>query len=434
MTSKKKLPISDQEGSMKFDLEDFDHAQQEVLNSRQFLFTVIENCGNLIYVRDAGGNFVYGNQAAANFYGTSIDRMIGRNDLSFGVDPDEARKTIENEIKALHSLDATIIPQQLKRNYAGESSSFQTILRPICASHGQNRYLVCILTPLTVMQRVESPSDSSKKMEAIGLLASGIAHEINTPSQYVSDNLRFVKESFEKLEPIVTWAEESLRSDGNGNSAGSIPDDVRQRFSETDVAFLKAEIPQAVDQSLDGISLISSIIRSMKDIAHPGTGKKELVDINRAIESAVCISRHEWKYVADVETDLKEDLPQVPCYSGEIDQVVLNLVINAAHAISEVRNDRDFAPGKIRVSTSQPDKDWIEIQVCDTGSGIPEQFQNRIFERFFTTKKPGQGSGQGLPISRSIVVERHSGQIGFETEPGKGTTFTVRLPIDDIVS
>ena len=195
-----------------------------------------------------------------------------------------------------------------------------------------------------------------------------------------------------------------------------------------DLDYVLPEIPKAIQQSLEGVERVATIVRAMKEFSHPGTGQKSAVDLNHAIESTITVARNEWKYVAEVVTHFDPKLPPVPCLAGEFNQVILNLIINATHAIADVVGDGGNAKGTITITTRQ-DQDWAEIRVQDTGAGIPEKIRNRIFEPFFTTKGVGKGTGQGLAISRSVVVDKHGGTIAFETEIGKGTTFIVRLPI-----
>jgi signal transduction histidine kinase len=167
----------------------------------------------------------------------------------------------------------------------------------------------------------------------------------------------------------------------------------------------------------------------MKESSHPGTKEKVPLDLNHAIQSTITVARNEWKYVADLETDFDLSLPRIPCQPGEFNQVILNLIVNGAHAIADVAEAGGAQKGKINVRTVNC-KGWAEIQVRDSGSGIPKEIQSRIFDPFFTTKAIGKGTGQGLAIARSVIVDKHGGSIHFETEQGKGTTFIIRLPFE----
>ena len=203
----------------------------------------------------------------------------------------------------------------------------------------------------------------------------------------------------------------------------------KRRARRPNLDYLLAEIPKAVQQSLEGIGRVASIVRAMKEFSHPGTGQKSAVDLNHAIECTITVARNEWKYVAEVVTDFDPHLPPVPCLAGEFNQVILNLIINATHTIADVVGDGSQGKGTITIRTRHAGQ-WAEIQVRDTGAGIPENIRNRIFEPFFTTKGVGKGTGQGLAISRSVIVDKHGGTLGFETQVGQGTTFTLRLPLN----
>jgi signal transduction histidine kinase len=201
---------------------------------------------------------------------------------------------------------------------------------------------------------------------------------------------------------------------------------------EADLTYLIEEIPKAIQQTLEGVERVSKIVQAMKEFSHPGTKEKTSVNINKAIENTIMVAKNEWKYVAEVVTNFDHSLPLVACLPGELNQVFLNMIINAVHAIADVVGDGSQGKGTITVSTSR-NGPWAEIRITDTGPGIPKKIQSKIFDPFFTTKEVGKGTGYGLAISRSVVVDKHSGKIGFETETGKGTTFIIQLPIDSRV-
>jgi signal transduction histidine kinase len=194
-----------------------------------------------------------------------------------------------------------------------------------------------------------------------------------------------------------------------------------------------SEVPKAIDQTLEGVERVARIVRAMKEFSHPGSAEKTAINLNQAIESTITVARNEWKYVADLVLELEPSLPPVFCLPGEFNQVVLNLVINASHAIAERVGDGSKGKGKITVGTRR-DGDWVEVRVQDTGAGIPRAIQNRMFEPFFTTKPVGKGTGQGLAIARSVIVDKHGGTIHFESEEGVGTTFVLRLPINPTIT
>jgi signal transduction histidine kinase len=267
----------------------------------------------------------------------------------------------------------------------------------------------------------------AQKLEAIGQLAAGIAHEINTPTQYVGDNTRFLQESWQDIANLLALSQSICQQAHAGTVAKELLGKFDSLAAESDLSYLIKEVPKAIEQSLDGVQRVAKIVKAMKDFSHPGSQEKRAVDINQAIESTIAVARHEWKYVSNVVTDLQPDLPPVPCLIGEFNQVILNLIVNAAHAIAEAKAEGLIEKGTITIRTYRRDQ-WAEIAVQDTGTGIPVEIQPRIFEPFFTTKPVGRGTGQGLSLAHSVIVKRHQGQIWFETEIGRGTTFFLRLP------
>jgi signal transduction histidine kinase len=269
----------------------------------------------------------------------------------------------------------------------------------------------------------------AQKLESIGQLAAGIAHEINTPTQYVGDNLEFLQYAFEDFSRVCEICDGVLAAAKGSSLTGATIADMEAKLADINVEYLRVQVPKAIQQSLDGVKRVASIVRAMKEFSHPGTGEKARIDLNAAIESTVTVSRNEWKYVADVVTEYDAGLPYVNCLPGELNQVILNVIVNAAHAIGDVVGSGSKGKGKITIRTRR-DGDFAEIAISDTGSGIPENIRGRIFDPFFTTKHVGRGTGQGLAIAHNVVVERHGGYITFKTEVGQGTTFFIRLPIE----
>ena len=278
---------------------------------------------------------------------------------------------------------------------------------------------------------MEGQLRQSQKLEAIGQLAAGIAHEINTPTQYIGDNATFLRDSFDEAFSIVGRLRALLLEiQAMGGDAGEAAGKGLKALAETDLEYLETEIPKAIQQSLDGVGRISEIVTAMKNFSHPGGEAKTLTDLHQAIESTITVSRNEWKYAANLVTDFDPDLPPVPCYPGEFNQVILNLIVNAAHAIKSAKGGQDSVIlGQITVKT-RAFADAVEVSVSDDGTGIPEAVQARMFEPFYTTKPLGKGSGQGLAIAHAVIVEKHQGRIDVQSEVGKGTTFTIRIPLN----
>ena len=273
----------------------------------------------------------------------------------------------------------------------------------------------------------------AQKLESIGQLAAGIAHEINTPTQYISDNIRFLQTSFGDLKTLHHQYERLRRAIEQNTASPELINETEKTLKQADIDFLIDEIPKAIEQSLEGVDRVAKIIRAMRDFSHPGTSEKIPIDLNRAVASTLTVAGNEWKYVAKLTTDFEEKLPLVPCLPGELNQVILNLVVNAAHAIADVVGDGAKGMGVITVTTRHCD-DWAEIRIRDTGTGIPENIRTKIFDPFFTTKAVGKGTGQGLAIAHAVIVDQHGGTLTFETEMGVGTVFIIRLPLNPSAS
>ena len=283
-----------------------------------------------------------------------------------------------------------------------------------------------LLAEMKHRNKIEIELRQAQKLESVGRLAAGIAHEINTPIQFVSDSVHFVRDAVAELMAVVS----KLQAVRSSVLAGSTSLEAAQAASDAeeqaDVGYLFENLAPALDRALEGLGRVATIVRSMKEFAHPDQKEMTSVDLNRAVQNTIAISRNEYKLVADVETDLAE-LPPVICHAGEVNQVVLNILVNAAHAIEDVVKGSDRR-GRITVRT-RAEGDQVVISIEDTGGGIPEAIRQQVFDPFFTTKEVGRGSGQGLAIARSVIVDKHRGQLTFETVSGQGTTFHIRVPI-----
>ena len=291
--------------------------------------------------------------------------------------------------------------------------------------------VLAIVRNVTDRKELEAQLIQARKLESIGQLAAGIAHEINTPTQYVGDNIRFLDGAFAELRAAMTAYERLLAAVRAGQVPPGLVAEVEQTLRDVDLEYLEEETPHAIEQSLDGLKKVTDIVGAMKEFSHPGQGTKELADLKRIISNTITVARNEWKYVANVTTDFADDLPLVPCQPSLIGQTILNLIVNAAHAIADVLGREPENKGTITISARRAG-DTVEIRVGDTGTGIPESVRDRIFDPFFTTKNVGKGSGQGLAIARSTIVDKHGGTLECESEAAKGTTFIIRLPMPDI--
>ncbi len=302
---------------------------------------------------------------------------------------------------------------------------------PVGDSKGNLTAIIEVFKDMSDRNELERQLVHAQKMESIGQLAAGIAHEINTPTQYVGDNTRFLRDAFSDLSGLLEVYGELHEGAKQGKVDSEFIARVDDAVEEADLEYLTEEIPQAVDQSLEGVERISEIVSAMKEFSHPGTEEKTSVDINRALSTTITVARNEWKYVAEMKTEFDASLPLVPCLPGELNQAVLNIIVNAAHAIGEkMESSGDKQKGEITLTTENHGT-FAEIRISDTGAGIPEKLRQRIFDPFFTTKVVGKGTGQGLSIVHSVIVDKHDGEIDVISEEGQGTTFIIKLPLDD---
>ena len=273
----------------------------------------------------------------------------------------------------------------------------------------------------------------ARKFESVGELASGIAHEINTPIQYVGDNTRFFQSAYGDIDKILHSCLQLVNPETSPEQVDEICQSLREVTEEAEVDFLVEEVPSAILQSLEGVERVAKIVRAMKEFAHPGSAEMAPTDLAQSIENTVMVARNEWKYVADVDIEVDPQLPLVHCFHSEVNQVLLNMIVNAAHAIAEAQGEGPSKKGRITIQATKDDP-WAEIRISDTGCGIASENIEQIFAPFFTTKAAGKGTGQGLSIAHSVIVEKHQGSIHVESELGKGTTFVIRIPLEQQIT
>jgi PAS domain S-box-containing protein len=392
------------------------------------LAAIVESVDAAIIGTDLTGKILTWNAAAERTYGYSLEEVKGRSvSILF---PAESGHDLEGILHKIHQGQGIEHVESVRVKKNGERIPVLITVSPLRDASGKIIGTCSIATDITERKLLERQLGQAQKLESIGQLAAGIAHEINTPIQYVGDNIRFLRSSFARLEELLAGYDMLLASLRNQSPEAAFVAEIEALAKATRASYLRAEIPKSIEDSLDGAGRVAEIVRAIKEFSHPGPVEKTPLDINRAIESTVLVSRNEWKYVADLHAELDGNLPPVVCVPGEFNQVMLNLIVNAAHAIADVVSGKPGVKGEITVSTHH-DGDWAEIRVRDTGTGIPEAVQSSIFNPFFTTKGVGKGTGQGLAIAHSVIVQKHGGTITFDTAMGTGTTFKIRLPIGD---
>lgn len=400
----------------------------ELARARQESEMFINCVPSILIGTDKRGRITRWNAAASRVFGLSQTEVLNKPLSDCGVK--WTGPNLKREIEAWAGLEKPRPYDDLTFEKSGKARSLGLNVNPISFQQSNSVGFLITGADITERKAMEEGLRQGQKLEAIGQLATGVAHEINTPVQYVSDSVTFVKESWKSIHALLSLSrlvsKEVLEGMPNHETASKL----EALCIESDVDYLQTEVPAALEQSLEGLGRIAKIVRAMKEFSHPGSKDKAPVDINHAIESTVDVARSEWKYVADVTTDLDPALPMVPCYAGEFNQVILNLIINAAHAIGDVVKGTN-EKGTITLTTRH-DGEWVEVQVRDTGSGIPKEIADKVFEPFFTTKDPGKGTGQGLALAHSVIVKKLHGKIWLESAPGKGTTFFLRMPLTEV--
>jgi signal transduction histidine kinase len=352
------------------------------------------------------------NEAASEILACAEDGLKGRSWGAFMPDaPCDTRPT---------ALEVTAVDAREKRRVV--------LLTEIPATIGGQQVFLEAFVDRTEMKRLEAQLRQAQKLESVGQLAAGIAHEINTPAQFVQDSLTFLSDAFRGLQDVLARHRKAVMLVASGPEHQALLADLCEAEEAADLVYVEEQAPVAFRQALEGIARISSIVSAMKEFAHPDVREKSLADLNRALQTTLTVAANAYESVADLETELAE-LPLVMCHLGDLNHVFLSLIVNAAQAIADVVGSGG-ARGRILVRSAQ-DGDHVRVEVHDTGCGIPEDIGKRIFDPFFTTKEVGRGSGQGLAIAHSVVVDKHGGSLTFDSTVGKGTVFTVRLPIAD---
>jgi two-component system, NtrC family, sensor kinase len=405
----------------------------EVEKNAEDFRLITENTADLIATLDAQGGWLYRSP--------SYERMLGypREELAaapaFSLVHPEDLDRVRATLREVLANGARQVLEYRARHRDGSWRNLEAHTAPFRKSNGAVESVLTVARDVTNRKRAEEERRlmevqlrQAQKLESIGQLAAGIAHEINTPTQYVGDNTRFLQDAFASIAQVFKNYDELLLAAKNNSATPELIARVEASLATSDLAYLFEQIPAAIKETLEGIERVTKIVRAMKEFSHPGGKEKAAADLNKAIETTTTVARNEWKYVADLDLDLDPALPPVPCYLGEFNQCILNLVVNAAHAIGDAVEKQPGAKGRITIRTRR-EGGFVEVRVGDTGTGIPAAARPRIFEPFFTTKAVGKGTGQGLSIVYNTIVKQHGGTATFETETGRGTTFILRLPV-----
>lgn len=373
---------------------------------------ISQHTTQMIVVSTPDNRIEWVNEAVTTHTGVTFADAVGR--APSDVLPVVAGSGIQAEIDQTLASGSGFVGEIPYRIH-GEIRWFHVELQPVHRD-GSVAFFVGFNRDITDTVRRTAEEEHGHRLEAIGSLAAGVAHEINTPVQFVSDNVAFLQESFSEITTLLTQVLDTLGGEGDAS-------DMQERIEAADLEFLVDEIPRAIEQSNEGLQRVSAIVTAMKDFARTGGGHFD-TDLNKAIASTVDVTRGEWNYVADLELDLDENVGTVVCNEGEIKQTLLNLITNAVHAIEETGS----TDGHIAVSSRRDGTDVV-VKISDSGCGMTDEVKARMFDAFFTTRDVGKGSGQGLSMARSIICQGHGGSIDVTSKPGEGTTVAVRLPV-----
>ncbi|MGD9949906.1 MAG: sensor histidine kinase [Desulfobulbus sp.] len=329
-----------------------------------------------------------------------------------------------------------VLMDAVEQQYAGDGSSMELLTQNLALEKVVQRKTEhlrqqgdTLQEALKELQLTQSQLIQANKLESVGQLAAGIAHEINTPTQFIGSNVDFLGESFEGMQRLIHLLIRQLNHT-EGETISLSKNVVTGLLMEVDWEYLEEEVPSAIKQTKEGVKRIASIVQAMKEFSHPSSKEKVKNDINKLIETTVIVTTNEWKYVADVHTDFASDLPLVSSLADELGQVILNILVNAVHAIeAKLKATGGKDKGVITIATQQIGEQ-VEVRISDTGTGIPKEILSRIFDPFFTTKTVGKGTGQGLAIAHDVVSKKHGGILTVESVAGEGATFILQLPIE----
>ena len=394
-----------------------------------FLNNIMKNLPELVYFKDIRSRFIMVNDAFCKAVNMDNDALRGKTDFHL-YHPDHAMAAYECEQKIIATGNPVVGLLEKQKWPDGRVVWVSTTKVPLYDEGGEIIGTFGMSRDVTERKLLEEELLSAHKLESIGHLAAGIAHEINTPIQFVGDNLRFLKDAVFDLMRVFQNVDALLGCVERGEDVGDAAAALQAALGHADLDYLKEELPDAITQSLEGTGRVAQIVRAMKNFSHPDTKEMEKADLNEAIRTTVQVARNEWKYSADMVLNLDEHLPPVPCHLGEFNQVILNMIVNARDAIVDVSSE---AKGVITIETAQVGA-YVSVRISDTGCGMSEAVKKSIFNPFFTTKEVGKGSGQGLAISHNVIVQHHRGKISVNSEPGKGTTFVLLLPLVQVES
>jgi len=403
-------------------------AWEAIARSEAQTRAILDSAGDAVLVVDRTGGIGYANPRSHLLLGKHGQDLVGASLYDF-LPTSEEQSTIGNMLRDLEAQPGPIArSQRIQVNIKRVTGETAAVSLAGNFRHSQPDAISIFMTDVSEQKRLELELQHARKLEAVGQLAAGIAHEINTPIQFVGDSITYLEQSFQDFNNLLGTYDSIVESLPTGTLTEGQTEDLEDAKEDADLEYQQEQMPKAFGRTQEGLARVARIVRAMKEFSRKdATLGVEPADLNRALESTLVVAQNEYRYVADVERQFNE-LPPVQCNLGDLNQVFLNLLVNASHAITDA-NEGTSKRGIIRITTHKLNDDWVRVDIADSGTGIPENVRERIFEPFYTTKEVGKGTGQGLAIAHSIIVDKHQGKLDFKTQTGVGTTFSVHLPI-----
>lgn len=408
------------------DITQLEHAKRIVEKAHQETEQLLASISSILIGVDKTLRVTRWNDTAQQTFGFDGEQVTGQllSDCGISWNIGSIPQLISNS-----AFDGyAVIPEVVYKNAEDRDGFLNVVVSEVDDEEGNLAGYLVLATDITERKVLESQLVQAQKLESLGQLAAGVAHEINTPIQFVGDNTRFLGVAFERLNTVIEKSNALLEVVKASGMFGPIVEDVEAAIQKAKLKYMRSEIPFAIEETLGGVDHVANIVKAMKSFSHPGSHEKTVANVNESINNTINVARNEWKYLADLETDLDDSLPDVLCFPGELNQVILNMIVNAAHAIED-KHGPQKGKGLIKIGTAAKDG-FVEIHIEDNGAGIPDHVVKKIFDPFFTTKEVGKGSGQGLSIAYNVIYEKHGGSISVDSVPGEGTTFVIKLPLE----
>ncbi len=383
------------------------------------LNTLLDSVPSALITIDKFGTIMSFNQAAERMFGFTLSDVVGQNVRCLM--PADVADEHDSYIARYLTTGMPVIMGQRREVQAKRKSGevFAAMLQVNCMHIEGETFFSGVVDDISETKMLQAQLSQAQKLEAIGQLSAGVAHEINTPVQYIGDNLSALSDYFADFKAYQQAAAEWI------DLENPVHDRILELTERYDLEFILDDCPKAIEQAKEGVERVSEIVKAMKSLSHvEGDKDKQIADLHEVLTNALILCRNSYKYCAEIETHFSPEVGYIECFPSELSQVFLNLIINASHAIEEKKQSR----GVIRIETRKKDR-FVEICIQDNGNGIPETIKDKVFNLFFTTKPVGKGIGQGLSLAHTIIVKNHGGRLYFESEAGKGTEFYIHLPV-----